>query len=211
MQTEVGQMPFRDVDVFYLSPFFSVPCWPLSLFKVHLSNHNFPQHTRQMLLFSSSEIESAALKPFHMLYNSMRTFGKMLSIATGFLMMTDLFCLVLQTVHGLKMGRWGQCLMLRVKADQTERMEQNCTQNHQLCSWAWPAPAHTKVNLFFKAEFLGKFLLLFKRRILWEAMWKDERNAPAWIAVLYWGLEQLFKIVIPFYYFSKYHFKIMSV
>lgn len=58
-----------------------------------------------------------------MLYNSMRTFGKMLSIAAGFLTMTDLFGLVLQTVHGLKMGRCGQCVMWRVKADQTERME----------------------------------------------------------------------------------------
>lgn len=89
-----------------------------------------------LLLFSSSEMEFAALKLFHMLYNSMRTFGKMLSIVTGFLTMTDLFCLVLQTnfVHGLKMGRCGQCVMWRVKADQTERMEENWTQNHQLCS-----------------------------------------------------------------------------
>lgn len=87
-----------------------------------------------LLLFLSSEIEFAALKLFHMLYNSMRTFGKMLSTATGFLMMTDLFCLVFQTMHGLKMRRCGQRVMWRVKADQTERMEKNCTQNYQICS-----------------------------------------------------------------------------
>ena len=111
-------------------------------------------------------LEFAALKLFHMFYSSIRSFVKMLSIVTGFLMVTDLFWLILQTVRGLKMRRCGQCVMRTVKADQTQRMEWNCTWNHQLCSWVWPPPAHTKTDLLFKAEFLGKLLLVFKRRML---------------------------------------------